>query len=143
VQIIMSVDPSAEHSGLVLFQQAGNGGPLEAVDAATLPVWDVMHWVAGSGFPPPSLLLIERPASGPRLAGQDGGRTIAAYWYLIWRAREFLPPRYEVRSIGPGAWKPAARRIVRDFPTILKTQHERDAYAMGVVTLAGRKSPNG
>lgn len=115
---ILALDPSEKHVGIVLVDSD------TITTSLTQTVQETIRWLR-SMTPAPTIVLLERPAQGPRA---DSG-TIAAWKALEWTA-ETLFPNLRVVNVGPGEWKPFIRSQKPDLPEILKTQHEKDAYSL-------------
>lgn len=138
--IFVGIDPSPLHTAFAIIER-NDTGVLAIRQAQTLEILpaaqymtNLMHQWADSDQR--IVLILERPPWSPRGAAVESQQTIASYWMLRWIIKAF---GRTIHDIAPGSWKPAAKGWKIEYPKELTDKHQRDAYAMTLVTMQGKK----
>lgn len=123
-----SIDPSAKNTGLVCWegeQMAWAGTyPARAIPAL------LKEKLQGTD-PQRVRFVVERP---PRATSRsiDSVETIGGFYWIVWSLEE-QGYAGSLSLVSPGQWKPVAKLRRFNVPKALQTQHERDAFCMGLV----------
>lgn len=132
---LIAIDPSPTNTAIVVMDREG------VVEASTtLPVMLALDWLQNyldRCSSDVDKIILEKPPIAPGPQSATSQQTIAAYWIFHWCIEDWCASDTLV-SMGPGAWKSAAKGWKIDNKD-LGTIHERDAWKMGMVFLARRK----
>ena len=138
----VAIDPSPVHTAIVWKKNPRQEGSLGCA-GVTKPILEAIDYITLSirtlkNDDEPATFIVERPPQAPRGMTVESQQTVAAYWMLVWTIQQHWPEAPLI-SMGPGSWKPAAKGWKIEYPSTLTDIHQRDAYAMLQVYLAGKR----